>query len=178
MFQVNFLPWRENKLKKSGYFWSGFFLLQILIIITVTLFIHFFLQNEYQKREITLHLLLKKHEKLQNTYNKTKQRLIDLKDIQSSIQIYENIYQKTKSYLTLLNQLSNFIPERCWLLEIKQKNQTFILDGISHDYNSIALFIEGLSQKILIHNIELQKVSQKKKGVFYFTIAINEFLSL
>ncbi|SUB31890.1 Fimbrial assembly protein (PilN) [Yersinia pseudotuberculosis] len=66
--------------------------------------------------------------------------------------------------------LSQQIPERCWLMALRQQGDVLSFEVISRDYATINAFLAMLGRQPLLVNVSLQGITQQDEGGFRFVV--------
>ncbi|CFU94156.1 fimbrial assembly family protein [Yersinia pseudotuberculosis] len=96
--------------------------------------------------------------------------MAQLQRIKQHIQRYHQAHQPARGYSILLQQLSQQIPERCWLMALRQQGDVLSFEVISRDYATINAFLAMLGRQPLLVNVSLQGITQQDEGGFRFVV--------
>ncbi len=162
MYQVNFLPWRQQKISHKKRLFLSLLFSQIILLITAGIFLYALQQSEYQQ-------LLLARQDIQNKYQQSQMIIstINHKQNQLSQLIKQNhlIEIKTKnslSRLKLLRSIPNIVPPKSWLSSFAILGEKVEIRANSYSFQDISQLIPHLDKTPLIHTIKLTNMGRTK----------------
>ncbi|MEW7000197.1 hypothetical protein M5585_04680 [Serratia ureilytica] len=113
MYQVNFLPWRQRRERRRGYFWLGVLLLQVAALLLALFLIAGQLRHQQAQRQARLAMLGEDLAALTLLVRQQQQERAQraLHSVRAERQ--SSNAQHNRRYLQLLQQLSSSVPPRC-----------------------------------------------------------------
>lgn len=169
MYQVNFSSWRTD-LQLSRYrFWRNVGLFQgILFAITLAV-----VQMQSHSRQISqqgsLAALLQQQAALSQQHQQVQQLMVQKQQVEQRVRMHRQMHQSAQRYLVLLQQLSQQIPDNCWLISLIPQNGKLVFEAVSQDYAAIHDFLAKLDRQSLLTNVRLQRIAPRDNGYFQFT---------
>ena len=100
----------------------------------------------------------------------------DKKDLEQKLELIADMKAKQRGPITILQSISQSIPEKVWLVSLISKGDRITMEGMSLTANSIAQFMKNLESTAMLSQIELDRVSQStrdKQKVKQFKITCN-----
>lgn len=103
--------------------------------------------------------------------DKYKQKLQTLRD---QLKVIESLQAGRSGPVKVLDELTEIVPRRLWITNLKESNQKLNLQGVGEDGTTIADFLESLKQSKYFSNVELQNLQlQEQSGVKLQKFTIN-----
>ncbi|WP_145553188.1 PilN domain-containing protein [Yersinia bercovieri] len=170
MYQVNFSLWRTEHLLARYRFWRNAGLCQCSLLV-ITLVIALIQSHGVQTRQQgSLLELTQQQGALSQHYQEVQHAMAQLQQTEQRVQIYRQAHQSARRYTTLLQQLSQKIPDSCWLISLMPQGDRLLFEVISQEYAAINHFLVQLGRQSLLANVQLQKIAQQDDGNFRFAV--------
>lgn len=173
MYQVNFSSWRAARQLSRYRFWRNIGLCQgIFFAITLVA-----MQMQSHSRQISqqgsLKALLQQQTVLSQQHQQVQQLMAQKQRAEQRAQMYRQMYQSAHRYSVLLQQLSQQIPDNCWLISLTPQSDKLVFEAVSQDYAAIHHFLAQLGRQPLLANVRLQRISQRDDGHFRFMAQVD-----
>lgn len=168
MYQVNFSLWRAEHQLKRYRFWRNTGLCQCALLALVVG--GMLMQSHTVKinQQGNLAGLLQQQAALNQRHKEVQQTMARLQHAERRLQLYRQVHQPAQRYSTLLQQLSQQIPDSCWLVSVIPQGKRLVFEAISQDYAAINTFLVKLARLPLLANVHLQRITQQDDGHFRF----------
>lgn len=172
MYQVNFLPWRQRREQRRGYFWLGVLSLQLAALLLALFLVAGQLHHQQTQRQAGLAVL---GEELAALTMQARQQQQD-----RAQQARHNVFaqrqarnaQHNQRYWQLLQQLSTAVPPSLWLTALDSDPVNGLrLRGLSRYPEAVTQFERRLTGVSMLHRQRLAEVAQRDDGLFSFTLA-------
>lgn len=86
--------------------------------------------------------------------------------LKNKLFVIDDLKNRKVGPVKVLDQLNSAIPEKSWLLEIRDKGGTLRIDGLALDNQTIADFIKQLEKSELFKRVDLLEARQEEvRGV-------------
>ncbi|CNI34682.1 MULTISPECIES: PilN domain-containing protein [Yersinia] len=173
MYQVNFSSWRTERQLTRYRFWRNIGLCQCTLFGLVLGGILMQSHKEHLNQQGRLAALVQQQNELSQHHQKVQQAMVQLQQAEQRLQFYRQVHQPARRYSTLLQQLSQQIPDSCWLVSVIPQSEKLIFEAISQDYAAINAFLVQLGRMPLLANVRLHKIIQQDDGNFRFVVRAN-----
>lgn len=168
MYQVNFSLWRAERQLTRYRFWRNAGLYQCALLALIVGGILMQSQTVKTRQQNSLAGLLQQQTALSQHHKAVQQTMVRLQHVERRLQVYRQVHQPAQRYSTLLQQLSQEIPNSCWLISVIPQGDKLVFEAISQDYADINTFLVRLGRLPLLANIHLQTIAQRDDGNFRF----------
>ncbi|OTA15984.1 type IV pilus biogenesis protein PilN [Xenorhabdus vietnamensis] len=173
MHQVNFLPWRQKKLKRQGQMWGALLCLQLVfwttgLVIISTLQTNQIGQYRGQLTEITHQLA-----ELQRSIKTTDQAVQHHHQLSQLLRKKRIFMEQNQQYLQLFRQLPHLLPENSWLTAFSDDSGQLIFTAHSQNYTDISDLLDNLTDDTSLINVQLKKMITTEDHFKDFTIDAN-----
>ncbi len=81
--------------------------------------------------------------------------------LRSKLSVIDDLKKRKVGPVKVLDQLNSAIPEKSWLLEVRDKGGTLRIDGLALDNQTIADFIKELEKSDLFKRVDLLEARQE-----------------
>jgi type IV pilus assembly protein PilN len=125
-----------------------------------------FLSVQQQRRALTQELDAARAEKarLQPILKEVERFDAQKKDLQARVNLIEELRQNQVGPVHMLDQISRSLPDRLWLIEMKQVGNDVILDGKTSTLSSLADFVANLEGSgYFARPVEITNSEEEKK---------------
>lgn len=172
MYQVNFLPWRQRRERRRGYFWLGVLLLQLAALLLALFLVAGQLRHQQAQRQARLATLgeelaaltLRVRQQQQEWAQRARQSALAERQARNA--------QHNRRYLLLLQQLSTAVPPPLWLTALESDAANGLrLRGLSRSPAAISQFERRLVAMPMLQQQRLSEVAQRDDGLFSFHLA-------
>ncbi|WP_368884954.1 PilN domain-containing protein [Providencia vermicola] len=172
MYQVNFLPWRQQKMAAKKRYCVVLCLFQSFFVIVCMIYFSAQQQLELQQRQITKTQLTQ-----QVTHNQHHIQLVTEKQIQlTKWQRYQESLarqaQRNSLRLSILHKLPELTPPKSWLAHFSLTDKHFEIAARSYDPHDIHQLITRLENSPLLQKIQLIKMERSEK-INYLHLSAN-----
>ena len=170
MYQVNFSLWRAERQSARYRFWRNIGLCQCLFLIILLVVIQRQSRAVNLSQQNRLAALSQQQVALSQHHQEVLQAMAQLRHWEHRAQIYRQAHQLAHRYTTLLQQLSQQIPDSCWLVSLIPQGDKVVFEVMSQSYAAINLFLVRLGRLPLFTKVHLQKIVQQDDGNFRFAV--------
>ncbi|MBS0056667.1 PilN domain-containing protein [Yersinia sp. Marseille-Q3913] len=170
MYQVNFSLWRTERLLARYRFWRNAGLCQCSLLVITLVFTLMQSHGVQTRQQGSLVELTQQQGALIQHHQEVQRAMVQLQQTEQRVQIYRQVHQSARRYATLLQQLSQQIPDSCWLVSLMPQGDRVVLEAISQEYAAINSFLVQLGRQSLLANVRLQKIAQQDDGNFRFAV--------
>ncbi|OKB66419.1 fimbrial assembly protein [Serratia marcescens] len=169
MYQVNFLPWRQRRSRRRGYFWLGMLLLQLAVLLLALYLAAGQLRHQQGQRHERLAALgeelavltLRVRQQQQDRAQRVQRSALEQRQARNA--------QHNRRYLRLLQQLSTAVPAPLWLTALESDPENGLrLRGLSRSPAAITQFERRLAGMPMLQQQRLAEVTQRDDGLFSF----------
>ena len=170
MYQVNFLPWRQRRERRRGYFWLGVLLLQVAALLLALFLIAGQLRHQQAQRQARLAMLGEELAALTLLVRQQERAQRALHSVRAERQASNA--QHNRCYLQLLQQLSSSVPPPLWLTALDSDAANGLrLRGLSRSPAAITQFERRLAGMPALPRLRLAEVAQREDGLYSFHLA-------
>ncbi|MDX8397890.1 MAG: PilN domain-containing protein [Mariprofundaceae bacterium] len=160
MIRINLLPYRPERRQKqilhhiSATFGTiaivaaALFMLNIYITSQLT-----DLQTEYSQLQTENRILMKKIGKIRNL---EKLRV----DVESKLDLVDELQQGRFESLNTLHELAKLIPENVWLVSVVDNAGKLKFNGFAESNKAVANFMRALDQSAIFDQVDLQVIQR------------------
>ncbi|MDX7987316.1 hypothetical protein FE392_08225 [Xenorhabdus sp. 12] len=170
MHQVNFLPWRQKKLKLRYQKWGALLGLQILLWALFLVLLAMQQANKIEQyHQQFVHV---KHQlaQLQQSIKKTEQAVQQHYDLAQRLRKKQVFMEQNQRYLQLFRQLPHLLPAKSWLAAFNDDSGQLIFTAYSQNHTEISDFMDNLANDPSLINVQLKKMVTIEDQVKVFTI--------
>ena len=83
-------------------------------------------------------------------------------ELKAKLKVIDNLQQKRVGPVRMLEDLGVAVPEKLWLAEFNDANNTATITGMSLDNQTIATFMRRLQTSKYFFDVDLEKISQSE----------------
>ncbi|MFQ5904673.1 MAG: PilN domain-containing protein [Candidatus Binatia bacterium] len=87
-----------------------------------------------------------------------------ISDLKSKLKVIGDLNKKKTGPVRVMESLSSATPSRLWLTQFKETGGSLSLNGLAIDNQTIADFLEALSNSVYFKNVDLVETTQSKQG--------------
>ncbi|HDU2652814.1 TPA: PilN domain-containing protein [Yersinia enterocolitica] len=168
MYQVNFSSWRTACQRSRYRFWRNIGLCQGILFAISLVAMQMQLHSRQISQQGSLRALLQQQSVLSQQHQQVQQLMEQKQRAEQRIQMYRQMHQSAHRYSVLLQQLSQQIPDNCWLISLIPQSDKLVFEAVSQDYAAIHDFLARLGRQPLLANVRLQRIAQRDDGHFRF----------
>ncbi|WP_052708206.1 PilN domain-containing protein [Xenorhabdus poinarii] len=173
MYQVNFLPWRQEKLKQRCQVWGALLGLQLALWATVLVFLSTQQTNQMEQYRRQLTEVTHQLAELQHTIAATDQAVQHHQQLSQQLRKKHLFMEQNQRYLQLFRQLPRVLPENSWLTALSDDSEQLMLTAHSHHYTDISDLLDNLAASTSLINVQLKKMTTTEDHFKAFTIDAN-----
>ncbi|MDC9590274.1 PilN domain-containing protein [Xenorhabdus sp. XENO-10] len=173
MYQVNFLPWRQKKLKRLCQVWGTLLCLQLALWAIVLVFISTLQTNQMRQYRGQLTEITHQLAELQQSIRTTDQAVQQHHQLSQLLRKKQIFMEQNQRYLQLFRQLPHLLPENSWLTAFSDDSGQLIFTAHSQNYTDIADLLDNLTDDTSLINIQLKKMTTTEDHFKAFTIDAN-----
>jgi pilus assembly protein HofN len=170
MYQVNFSSWRAERQLARFRFWRNVGVCQCTLFVITLVVIQVQSRAVQISQQGGLAALTQQQVVLSQHHQQLQQAMVQLQDTERRFQIYRQAHQSARRYSTFLQQLSQQIPDSCWLVSLIPQGDKVVFETIAQEYAAINLFLVQLGHQPLLANVRLQDITQQDDGNFRFVV--------
>ncbi|HAT4982827.1 TPA: PilN domain-containing protein [Serratia marcescens] len=169
MYQVNFLPWRQRRERRRGYFWLGVLLLQVTVLLLALLLVAGQLRHQQTQRQARLAMLGEELTALTSLARRQQQERAQQAMHSARAERQARNVQHNRRYLQLLQRLSSTVPPPLWLTALESDMANGLrLRGLSRTPAAITQFERRLAEMPTLPRLRLAEVVQRDDGLYTF----------
>ncbi|CDG15785.1 PilN domain-containing protein [Xenorhabdus doucetiae] len=173
MYQVNFLPWRQKKLKRRSRIWGALLCLQLILWATVLVFISTLQTNQIRQYRGQLTEITHQSAQLQQAIRTADQAVQQHHQLSQQLRKKRIFMEQNQRYLQLFRQLPHLLPENSWLTAFSDDSGQLIFTARSQDYTDISDLLDSLTDDTSLINVQLKKMITTEDHFKVFTIDAN-----
>ncbi|OKP03687.1 PilN domain-containing protein [Xenorhabdus eapokensis] len=173
MHQVNFLPWRQKRLKRQCQTWGVILCLQLILWATVLVFISTLQTNQIKQYRGQLAEIAHQLAQLQQTITATDQAVQQHQQLSQQLRKKRLFMEQNQRYLQLFRQLPHLLPENSWLTTFSDDSGQLIFTARSQNYTDISHLLDNLTDDTSLNNVQLRKMTTTEDHFKVFTIDAN-----
>ncbi|NHB93367.1 PilN domain-containing protein [Photorhabdus cinerea] len=173
MYQVNFLPWRQTRLKHRCRWWVVLLLLQLVLWLIVFIWISFKQQETINQHQRQLQQLNQQQLHLQQQITQTEEAFNLHNKLAYKLKQQQTRLKQNQQHLKLFNQLPDLLPEGSWLTAFDDHAGQLKLVANSLDYSSMTSLLDNLENNEQLSEIQLKKMTTTEQQIRQFTIDAN-----
>lgn len=172
MYQVNFLPWRQRRDRRRGYFWLCVLLLQVTVLLLAGFLVAGQQRHQQAQRQERLATLDEELAALTLLARQQQQERAQQARHRALAEQQANNAQHNRRYLQLLQHLSSCVPPPLWLTTLDSDAANGLrLHGMSGSPAAISQFERRLAEMPALPRLRLAEVAQREDGLFSFHLA-------
>jgi len=176
MIRINLLPIKEKKKRKKMVMQVIAISAVLLIAIISTLGASQYYSDRLDARVEALQVLENDIKELRKIIGEVNELKEQRKRLDSQLNAIKSLEKAKSGPVRVLDALSNNIPKRVWLTEIKEKDGAMTFKGVGLNNNVISEFMRAIEKNKYFSAVRLDKVERKKIGgqeVYQFTVICN-----
>ncbi|PHM33178.1 PilN domain-containing protein [Xenorhabdus innexi] len=159
MHQVNFLPWRQTRLRRQCHKWTLFLGLQLFLWVTVLAIIS--IQQKQQIAQYQNQFTENNHQltQLKQTINETEQAVHQQQQLAQQLRKKQLLMDQNQRYLQLFRQLPHLLPEKSWLTTFSDDTGQLVFAANSQSYEDVSDLLDNLTGSQSLINVRLKKMT-------------------
>ncbi|CDH25557.1 PilN domain-containing protein [Xenorhabdus bovienii] len=173
MYQVNFLPWRQARLKRLCRKWGLLFCLQLMLCVSVLTFISVQQKNKLAKYSNQLTEISHQLVQLQQNIKENEQAVQRHHQLTLQLRKKQTFMEQNQRYLQLFRQLPHLLPEKSWLTAFSDDTGQLVFAASSQNYDDVSDLLDNLTDNASLNNVQLKKMSTTEEHLKIFTIDAN-----
>ncbi|PQQ24590.1 PilN domain-containing protein [Photorhabdus hindustanensis] len=173
MYQVNFLPWRQTRLKHRYRWWAIFLLLQLMLWLTVLVWMLLKQQETINQHQRQLQQLSQQQLHLQQQITQTEEAINLHNKLTYKLKQQQTWLKQNQQHWQLFNELPELLPEGSWLTAFDDQEGQLKLVANSLDYSSMTSLLDNLENNRQLSEIQLKKMTTTEQQIRQFIIDAN-----
>jgi type IV pilus assembly protein PilN len=161
MIKINLLPYRDILKKKNIFnhlFTAAATLAGALLVILVANILITSRISAVERETVRVESEIATNKKIVEEIEKLK---AEKELYRKQLEVIENLKKGTKGPMLLLDRLATSMPERTWLLSLKQQGANIEIVGAALDNRSISLFMSNLKGSHYFEKVDLVTTEMK-----------------
>ena len=161
MIKINLLPYRDILKKKNIFnhlFTAAATLAGALLVILVANILITSRISAVERETVRVESEIATNKKIVEEKEKLK---AEKELYRKQLEVIENLKKGTKGPMLLLDRLATSMPERTWLLSLKQQGANIEIVGAALDNRSISLFMSNLKGSHYFEKVDLVTTEMK-----------------
>jgi type IV pilus assembly protein PilN len=161
MIKINLLPYRDILKKKNIFnhlFTAAATLAGALLVILVANILITSRISAVERETVRVESEIANNKKIVEEIEKLK---AEKELYRKQLEVIENLKKGTKGPMLLLDRLATSMPERTWLLSLKQQGANLEIVGAALDNRSISLFMSNLKGSHYFDKVDLVTTEMK-----------------
>ncbi len=161
MIKINLLPYRDILKKKNIFnhlFTAAATLAGALLLIVVANILITSRISAVERETVRVESEIANNKKIVEEIEKLK---AEKELYRKQLEVIENLKKGTKGPMLLLDRLATSMPERTWLLSLKQQGANLEIVGAALDNRSISIFMSNLKGTHYFEKVDLVTTEMK-----------------
>jgi type IV pilus assembly protein PilN len=161
MIKINLLPYRDILKKKNIFnhlFTAAATLAGALLVIVVANILITSRISAVERETVRVESQIATNKKIVEEIEKLK---AEKELYRKQLEVIENLKKGTKGPMLLLDRLATSMPERTWLLSLKQQGANLEIVGAALDNRSISIFMSNLKGSHYFEKVDLVTTEMK-----------------
>jgi type IV pilus assembly protein PilN len=161
MIKINLLPYRDILKKKNIFnhlFIAAATLAGALLVIVVANLLITSRISAVERETVRVESEIATNKKIVEEIEKLK---AEKELYRKQLEVIENLKKGTKGPMLLLDRLATSMPERTWLLSLKQQGANLEIVGAALDNRSISIFMSNLKGSHYFEKVDLVTTEMK-----------------
>ncbi|USR65108.1 PilN domain-containing protein [Providencia stuartii] len=163
LYQVNFLPWRQQKIMKKKREFILFTSALCCSTLSACCFLYIFQQIDLNKKQVSLYSTQEKSQQIQQLSLKIVHQQTELNQLIEKQNKYKVIEQNNRALLVLLRSLPTITPSKSWLTSFQLINDQLNIKANSYDFQNMALFSQQLENQKNLSEVQLKQLSRNQQ---------------
>nr|WP_306169886.1 PilN domain-containing protein [Providencia stuartii] len=163
MYQVNFLPWRQQCITRNKRRCFALFILQSCLVAIVVIYNSSQQQFEQTQWQITKMQLEQHVAQKQQQIKVINEKQAKLAEWQTHRQHLNRQAQSNRTRLNLLYKLPELTPQKSWLAKVSLTGNNLEIAAVSYDFHDISQLITRLESNPLLHQVQLIKMGKTRQ---------------
>ncbi|WP_272678675.1 PilN domain-containing protein [Providencia sp. PROV137] len=159
LYQVNFLPWRQQQIVKKQRLFIIFSLVAGCSVLITCCFLVFFHQLEIEKQQKIKYHHQQQYEQTQQLAQRVSLQKKQLLELISQKNRLDEVMNNNQFLLKLLQDLPLITPLKSWLTTVQLVDNKIEIKARSYDFQNVSLLSPKLKERGLNH-IQLKKLSR------------------
>ena len=164
MVKINLLPVRATAKKEILMVQLTIAALMLVLTLAVLGFLHFSLSSKID----SVNLATSKAQAELTRLNKVKAKVDkfkkDSKALEKKLDVIKVLSLERTAAVYLMEALVDVTPENLWIESLKEAKSSFVMTGISLDYDTIARFMINMELSPFFDQVKIKSSKQKKIG--------------
>lgn len=165
-YQVNFLPWRRQKIIKKKQNVTIFSIVAFCSVSIACFFLIIFQHIEIEKNQIINHEHQQKHQKIQQLTKKIVTQKKYLDKLLAQKNHLDNVKRNNLFLLQILQSLPSATPSKSWLTAFQYIDNKIEIKASSYDFQNISSLQFTFEKLQGIGDIKLKKLSRVNQLTF------------
>ncbi|MBI6547807.1 PilN domain-containing protein [Xenorhabdus lircayensis] len=170
MYQVNFLPWRQKRLKRKCQKWALLLCLQTTLWAAVLVFISTQQTSKIEQYRGQLTQVGRQFAQLQQSIRETDQAVQQQHQLTQQLRKKRIFMEQNQRYLQLFRQLPHLLPEKSWLTAFSDDSGQLVFTAHSQNYADVSDLLDNLTDDTSLINVQLKKMTTTEDYLKVFTI--------
>ncbi|QTL39936.1 PilN domain-containing protein [Xenorhabdus budapestensis] len=159
MYQVNFLPWRQAKLKRQYRKWGLFLVLQLILWGAFFVFTSIQQQQKIEQYHDQFAQNSQQLEQLKQIISETEQAAHHHHQLTQQLRKKQIFMEQNQRYLQLFRQLPHLLPEKSWLTAFSDDTGQLVFAANSQSYEDVSNLLDNLTGNTSLINVQLKKMT-------------------
>ena len=173
MVKINLLPVRATAKKEILVVQLTIAALMLLLTLAVLGFLHYSISSKIDEVNISTSKAQDELTRLKKVKAKVDKFKKDSKALEKKLDVIKVLSLERTGAVYLMEALVDVTPENLWIESLKEAKSSFVMTGISLDYDTIARFMINMELSPFFDEVKIKSSKQKKigdQGVQAFTI--------
>lgn len=171
MIRINLLPVREER-RRAG-------IRQVVVILgasvigslLVVVAFHMKVRSDVTGAQELLAETQRQIDSYQGQLERVERFRADKEQIERKLDVIERLERSRSGPVRVMDEVATHAPERLWVTRLETKGPSVTLEGLSLDYELVAVFMTALSSSPLFRGVELQET----RATEFEGFKLNEF---
>ena len=164
MVKINLLPVRATAKKEILVVQLTIAALMFVLALAVLGFLHFSVSSKINSVKLATSKAQDELTRLNKVKAKVDKFKKDSKSLEKKLGVIKTLSLKRTNAVYLMEALVDVTPENLWIESLKEAKSSFVVTGISLDYDTIARFMINMELSPFFDEIKIKSSKQKKIG--------------
>jgi type IV pilus assembly protein PilN len=174
MIKVNLFPFRAARIKENIRRQVTIYLLSVIFLLLVSSYFYLDLNNKVNTLREDRDVKQKELDSFKDTNRKIAALKKTIANVEVKLKTIKRLEKGKTGPVKLLDDIATSIPkDKLWLTSLKEQKGTLVLNGTAMDNETVADFMDRLTNTQSIHSVQLIRTKQKK--IQGFDLSLKDF---
>ena len=174
MIRINLLPVRRKKKRNTSLAELAAMAVIVVVASLAGLGTHVYYQSQIEAQEAKIAENAEEQKRLEKIIGEVKELEKQKAKLASQLAVIEKLEKGKRGPVRVLDELSNAIPKRVWIISFKEGGGTLSMGGTAIENADISEFMRALQKSIYFSDIQLKYTqADVKNGVPVYNFQID-----